>query len=99
MKKENVMLVMNIEVWPFGAEGQKRKIGEVTAGNISGGTVCTYQIRVNQEAYHPAGVPEICEEFLLRDVARSAGPLALIRDALEMALLMHEISETGDGAA
>lgn len=99
MKKESGMLVLNIEVWPFGAEGQKRKIGEITAGNLSGGTVCTYQIRVHQEAYHPAGVPEICKEFLLRDVARSAGPLSLIRDALEVALLMHEIPETGDGGA
>lgn len=99
MKKENDMLVINLEVWPFGAEGQKRKIGEIIAGNLSGGTVCTYQIRGHQEAYHPAGVPEICEEFLLRDVARSAGPLALVRDALQVALLMHEIPEIGDDGA
>jgi len=36
---------------------------------------------------------------MLRDVARSADPLALIRDALQVALLMHEISETGDDGA
>ena len=93
------MLIVNIEVWPFGDEDKKYKIGEITAGNLSGGTVCTYQIRVHQEAYHAAGVPEICEEFMLRDVARSAGPLALIRDALQVALLMHEIPDTGDGGA
>jgi hypothetical protein len=99
MKKENGMLAVNIEMWPSGDEDQKYKIGEITAGNISGETVCTYQIPVYQGAYDPAGVPEICEEFVLRDVARTAGPLALIRDALQVALLMHEIPENGDGGA
>jgi len=93
------MLVVNIEIWPDGSEDQKYKIGEITAGNLSGRTVCSYQIRVHQGAYDPAGFPEICEEFVLRDVARSAGPLALIRDALQVALLMHEIPEIGDGGA
>jgi len=93
------MLVVNIEVWPNGSENQKRKIGEIFAGNLSGRTVCSYQIRVHQQAYEPAGVPEICEEFVLRDVARSAGPLALVRDALEVALLINGAPATGDDGA
>lgn len=81
------MLVATIEIWPWGAEKLKYKIGEITLGNITAaGAVSTYEVRVQQDAYHEAGVAEICEEFVLRDRDRSAGPLALIRDALAMAV-------------
>lgn len=81
------MLVATIEIWPRGSEEQKYKIGEITLGNITArGSVSTYQVRVQQDAYDPACVAEICEEFLLRDQDRGAGPLALIRDALVMAV-------------
>ena len=81
------MLVATIEIWPWGAEERKYKIGEITLGNVTArGEASTYQVRVQQDAYDPAGVAEICEEFVLGDHDRSAGPLALIRDALVMAV-------------
>ena len=90
------MLVVNIEVWPWGREERKYKIGEITAGNISDGRISTYKIRVQQDGYEPVGVPAIDEEFLLRDHDRSAGALALIRDALLIAI---PSAEEGDGAS
>lgn len=93
------MLVATIEIWPWGAEKLKYKIGEITLGNITvAGGVSTYEVRVQQDAYHEAGVAEICEEFLLRDRDRSAGPLALIRDVLTMAVpkLDASIGPEGD---
>lgn len=81
------MLVMNIEIWPRGAEELKYKIGEITAANLTArGSVCTYQVRMKQDAYEAAGVIEIYEEIVLRNHPRSAGPLALVRDALTMIL-------------
>ena len=80
------MLVVTIEVWPWGRAELKRKVGEITAGNIAGsGPIGTYEIRVHQEEYREAGVAEISEELILRDHDRRAGPLALIRDALILA--------------
>ena len=90
------MLVVNIEVWPWGREERKYKIGEITAGNISDGRICTYKIRVQQDSYEAEDVPAIDEEFLLRDHDRSAGALALIRDAL---LIAVPLPEEGDGAS
>lgn len=80
------MLVVNIEIWPWGREEQKYKIGEITAGNIAGGRISSYKVRVQQEGYEPEGVPAIDKEFLLRDRDRGAGALALIRDALLIAV-------------
>lgn len=80
------MLVVNIEVWPRGREEQKYKIGGISAGNIAGGRISSYQVRVLQAGYEPEGVPAIDKEFLLRDHDRGAGALALIRDALLIAL-------------
>lgn len=85
-EKEEDMLVVNIEVWPWGREERKHKIGEITAGNIAGGRISNYQVRVQQAAYAPEGVPAINREFLLRDHDRGAGALALIRDALLIAV-------------
>jgi len=90
------MLVVNIEVWPWGREERKYKIGEISAGNIAGGRVSSYQVRVQQASYEPEGVPAIDEEFLLRDHDRGAGALALIRDAL---LIAVPLPEEGDGAS
>lgn len=87
------MLVATIEIWPWGTEELKYKIGEITAGNItSPGQVSAYEVRVHQGAYEDADVAEICEEFVLRDHDRSAGPLALIRDALAMAVPKSEVT-------
>ena len=80
------MLVVNIEVWPRGRDERKYKIGEITAGNIAGGRISSYEVRVQQAPYEPEGVPAIDEEFLLRDHDRGAGALALIRDALLIAV-------------
>lgn len=81
------MLVATIEIWPWGSEERKFRIGEITLGNITPrGSVSTYEVRVQQDAYDAAGVTELCEEFVLRDHDRSAGPLALIRDALALAV-------------
>lgn len=90
------MLVVTVEVWPWGREERKYKIGEITAGNISDGRISTYKVRVQQDGYEPEGVPEIDEEFLLRDHDRGAGALALIRDAL---LIAVPSPEEGDGAS
>lgn len=90
------MLVVNIEVWPRGRKERKYKIGEITAGNISDGRISTYEVRVRQEAYEAEGVLAIEEEFLLRDHNRGAGALALIRDAL---LIAVPSPEEGDGAS
>lgn len=96
------MLVVNIEVWPWGREERKYKIGEITAGNIAGGRISSYEVRVQQAAYEPEGVPAIDEEFLLRDHDRGAGALALIRDALLIAVPLPEKSSgspnTGAGS-
>ena len=53
------MLVVTIEVWPWGRAELKRKVGEITAGNIAGsGPIGTYEIRVHQEEYRePVGQP------------------------------------------
>ncbi|OWQ98368.1 hypothetical protein [Sphingopyxis witflariensis] len=81
------MLVATIEIWPWGSSELRYKVGEITLGNITAaGAVSTYEVRVQQDAYDEAGVAEICEEFLLRDRDRSAGPLALIRAALAIAV-------------
>lgn len=80
------MLVVNIEIWPWGREERKYKIGEITAGNFAGGRMSSYEVRVQQAAYEPEGVPAIDEEFLLRDHDRGAGALALTRDALLIAV-------------
>lgn len=85
-EKEEAMLVVNIEIWPWGREERKYKIGEITAGNIAGGRISSYKVCVQQAAYEPEGVPAIDEEFLLRDHDRRAGALTLIRDALLIAV-------------
>lgn len=90
------MLVVTVEVWPRGREERKYKIGEITAGNISNGRIATYEVRVQCDGYEPEGVPAIDEEFLLRDHNRGVGPLALIRDAL---LIAVPLAEEGDGAS
>ncbi|NJB89511.1 hypothetical protein GGR90_001686 [Sphingopyxis italica] len=95
-EKENVMLVVTVEVWPWGREERKYKIGEITAANISNGRIATYEVRVHCDGYEPEGLPAIDEEFLLRDHDRSAGALALIRDAL---LVTIPLPEEGDGAS
>lgn len=96
------MLVVNIEVWPWGREERRYKIGEISAGNIAGGRISSYEVRVQQAAYEPEGVPAIDEEFLLRDHDRSAGALALIRDALLIAVPLPKESsdrpDTGPGS-
>ena len=97
------MLVVNIEVWPWGREERKYKIGEITAGNISNGRIATYEVRVQCDGYEPEGVPAIDEEFLLRDHDRGAGSLALIRDALLVAVPLPDGaaggSDAGSGSA
>lgn len=99
---EDAMLVVNIEIWPWGREDRKYKIGEITAGNVAGGRISSYEVRVQQEGYEPEGVPAIDQEFLLRDHDRGAGALALIRDALLIAVPPHEKSsrrpDTGAGS-
>jgi hypothetical protein len=91
------MLVVTIEVWPWGRAELKRKVGEITAGNIAGsGPIGTYEIRVHQEEYREAGVAEISEELILRDHDRRAGPLALIRDALILAIPRDTESRSDD---
>jgi len=85
-EKEEAMLVVNIEIWPWGREERKYKIGEITAGNIAGGRISSYEVRVQQAGYEPEGVPAIDKEFLLPDHDRRAGALALIRDALLIAV-------------
>jgi hypothetical protein len=81
------MLVITVEVWPGGRSDMKYKIGEITAGNVAGsGPIGTYEIRVHQDEYREAGVAEISEKLILRDHDRRAGPLALVRDALLIAL-------------
>ena len=91
------MLVVTIEVWPWGRAELKRKVGEITAGNIAGsGPIGTYEIRVHQDEYREAGVPEISEELILRDHDRRAGPLALIRDALILAIPRDTESRSDD---
>lgn len=92
------MLVVNIEIWPWGREERKYKIGEITAGNIAGGRISSYEVRVQQAGYEPEGVPAIDKEFLLRDHDRRAGALALIRDALLIALPPTEESSGEAGA-
>lgn len=84
------MLVVNIEVWPWGREERKYRIGKITAGNIAGGRFSTYEVRVQQDGYGAEGVPAIDQEFLLRDHDRGAGALALIRDALLVAVPLPE---------
>lgn len=101
-EKEEAMLVVNVEIWPWGREERKYKIGEITAGNIAGGRISSYEVRVRQEGYEPEGVPAIDKEFLLRDHDRRAGALALIRDALLIAIPLSEegggTSDAGPGA-
>lgn len=96
------MLVVNVEIWPWGRETRKYKIGEITAGNIAGGRISSYSVRVRQTGYELEGVPAIDEEFLLRDHDRGAGALALIRDALLIAVPLPEKSsdrpDTGAGS-
>lgn len=99
-EKEEAMLVVNIEIWPWGREERKYKIGEITAGNIAGGRISSYKVCVQQEGYEPEGVPAIDKEFLLRDHDRGAGALALIRDALLIAVpLIEESSGEADTGA
>ena len=95
-EKEEPMLMVNVEIWPWGREERKYKIGEITAGNIAGGRISSYEVRVQQAGYEPEGVPAIDKEFLLRDHDRRAGALALIRDAL---LIAVPFSEEGGGAS
>lgn len=97
-EKEEAMLVVNIEIWPWGREERKYKIGEITAGNIAGGRISNYEVRVQQEGYEPEGVPAIDKEVLLRDHDRSAGALALIRDALLIAVPPPKESSGGSDA-
>jgi hypothetical protein len=97
-EKEELMLVVNVEIWPWGREERKYKIGEITAGNIEGGRISSYKVRVQQAGYELEGVPEIDEEFLLRDHNRGAGALALIRDALLIAVPRPEESSGGSDA-
>jgi len=97
-EKENAMLVVNIEIWPWGREDRKYKIGEITAGNIAGGRVSSYQVRVQQASYELEGVPAIDQEFLLHDHDRRAGAMALIRDALLIAVRPPEESSGGSDA-
>lgn len=90
------MLVVTVEVWPWGRAELKRKVGEITAGNIAGsGPIGTYEIRVHQDEYREAGVAGISEELILRDHDRRAGPLALIRDALILAIPKSGDTESG----
>jgi len=97
-EKEEAMLVVNIEVWPWGREERKYKIGEITAGNIAGGRISSYKVRVQQAAYELEGIPAIDEEFLLRDHDRGAGAMALIRDALLIAVPPPEKNAGRSGA-
>jgi hypothetical protein len=101
-EKEEAMLVVNIEIWPWGREERKYKIGEITAGNIAGGRISSYEVRVQQAGYEPEGVPAIDKDFLVRDHDRRAGALALIRDALLIAVPPTEESsgeaDAGTGA-
>ena len=92
------MLVVNFEIWPWGREDRKYKVGEITAGNVAGGRISSYEVRVRQEGYEPEGVPEIDKEFLLRDHDRGAGALALIRDALLIAVPPPKESSGGSDA-
>ena len=92
------MLVVTVEVWPWGREERKYKIGEITAGNISNGRIATYEVRVHCDGYKPEGLPAIDEEFLLRDHDRGAGSLALIRDALLVAVPLPDGTAGGSGA-
>lgn len=92
------MLVVTVEVWPWGREERKYKIGEITAGNISDGRFSTYEVRVHCDGYEPEGLPAIDEEFLLRDHDRSAGALALIRDALLIAVPLPEEGDSPSDA-
>ena len=101
-EKEEAMLMVNVEIWPWGREERKYKIGEITAGNIAGGRISSYSVRVQQTRYDLEGVPAINKEFLLRDHDRGAGALALIRDALLIAVPLPGISsdwpDTGPGS-
>lgn len=94
------MLVVTIEIWPWGTEELKYQIGEISAANITAlGPVSTYEVCVHQNAYDAAGVAEICKEFVPRDHHRSAGPLGLIRDVLAVAVPKLDndtVSKTGD---
>jgi len=92
------MLVVTVEVWPWGREERKYKIGGITAGNISDGRISTYKVRVQQDGYEAEGVPAIDEEFLLRDHDRGAGSLALIRDALLVAVPLPDGTAGGSDA-
>ena len=97
-EKEEAMLVVNIEIWPWGREERKYKIGEITVGNVAGGRISSYKVRVQQAAYELEGIPAIDEEFMLCDHDRGAGAMALIRDALLIAVPPPEKNAGRSGA-
>src|SRR3546814_1732855 len=81
-EKENVMLVVTVEVWRWGREERKEKIGEITAANNSNGRSANYEDRVKCEGNEQEGVAATEEEGQTRDQDGSAGPLAAIGNAL-----------------
>jgi hypothetical protein len=44
------MLVVKVEIWPYGSEEHRYEVGRLSAGNITDrGEVCSYEIRLSDE--------------------------------------------------
>lgn len=78
------MLVVKVEIWPYGSEERRYEVGRLRAGNITdSGEVCSYEIALSDRGGLVGGSQTV--EFQVDGHHRSDGFWPLIHEALTKA--------------
>lgn len=79
------MLIVKVEMWPFGSEENAYEIGRLSAANISEcNGVSSYEVRLSETVEQDERKPIL--EFQVHDHRRSDGAWPLIQKALNTAI-------------
>lgn len=78
------MLVVKVEIWPYGSEAHRYEVGRLSAGNITArGEVCSYEIRLSDRGGLVGGRQTV--DFQVDGHHRSDGFWPLVHKALTKA--------------
>ncbi len=80
------MLVVRVEVWPYGAQTGKYQIAAMQIWNEGGGAVSRYGAQIVADGYAPVGLTPFEAVVAVAGHARSDGPWVLIHKILSAAL-------------
>jgi hypothetical protein len=79
------MLVVKVEIWPYGSKEHRYEVGRLSAGNITDcGEVCSYEIRLSDRGGLVGGRQTV--EFQVEGHDRSDGFWPLVHKALTKAM-------------